>query len=49
VLASEALRIGRDTGAAAAMRAAANGFSNPDAARIIADEALRIALSHERK
>lgn len=49
VLASEARRIATDPAANARMRAAAAGFANPNAARIIADEALSIALSHEPK
>jgi UDP-N-acetylglucosamine--N-acetylmuramyl-(pentapeptide) pyrophosphoryl-undecaprenol N-acetylglucosamine transferase len=49
LLASEARRIATDTAAAARMRAAAAGFANPQAALIIADEALSIALSHEAK
>lgn len=49
ILASEAQRIATDAGAAARMRAAAAGFANPAAARIIAEEAFRIALSHESR
>lgn len=49
VLASEARRIATDTALGNRMRAAAGGFSNPDAAKIIAEEAFRIALSHEAK
>lgn len=49
LLASEARRIGSDPRVGAQMRAAAAGFANPDAARIIAEEALRIGLSHESK
>ncbi|MBU1292815.1 UDP-N-acetylglucosamine--N-acetylmuramyl-(pentapeptide) pyrophosphoryl-undecaprenol N-acetylglucosamine transferase [Patescibacteria group bacterium] len=48
VLASEAKRISTDTGVAGRMSALAAGFANPDAARILAEEALRIALSHEK-
>jgi UDP-N-acetylglucosamine--N-acetylmuramyl-(pentapeptide) pyrophosphoryl-undecaprenol N-acetylglucosamine transferase len=49
VLASEARRIATDAGANARMRAAAQGFANPMAGRLIAEEALSIALSHEEK
>lgn len=49
VLASEARRIATDTTASGAMKAAAKGFANPDAAKAIAEEAFRIALSHEAK
>lgn len=49
VLASEARRIATDPVANARMRAAAAGFASPDAGRVIATEALRIALSHEGK
>jgi UDP-N-acetylglucosamine--N-acetylmuramyl-(pentapeptide) pyrophosphoryl-undecaprenol N-acetylglucosamine transferase len=49
ILASEANRIATDAHAAASMRAAAKGFANPNAARILAEEALRIGLSHESK
>ncbi len=49
VLASEARRIATDLAANARMRSAALGFANPDAGRIIAQEALAIALSHEAK
>lgn len=47
LLASEARRIATDTTSASRMRAAASGFANPEAARIIAQEAITIALSHE--
>lgn len=47
LLASEARRIATDSASASRMRAAANGFANPEAARIIANEAITIALSHE--
>lgn len=47
LLASEARRIATDPNAAAGMSAAAAGFANPEAARIIASEAITIALSHE--
>lgn len=49
VLASEARRIATDPATNARMRAAAKGFANPNAGRLIAEEALRIALSHEGK
>lgn len=49
VLASEARRIATDSAVAAGMKAAATGFANPAAGRLIAEEALRIALSHEAK
>lgn len=49
VLASEARRIATDQAAVNRMRAAAAGFANPNAGRVIAEEALRIALSHEGK
>ncbi len=49
LLASEARRIGSDPSVVAQMGAAARGFTNPHAAAIIAEEALRIALSHEPK
>lgn len=49
VLASEARRISSDPAARASMREAAGGFANRDAGRIIAEEALRIGLSHEKK
>lgn len=48
ILASEARRISTDPGVATRMGALALGFANPDAARIIATEALRIAVSHEK-
>lgn len=49
VLASEARRISTDPAASARMSAAAAGFANPLAGRIIAEEILRIGLSHEPK
>lgn len=49
ILASEARRIATDQAANARMRAAATGFANPNAGRVIAEEALSIALSHEDK
>lgn len=49
VLASEALRIATDPSAKNRMKLAAAGFANPEAATVIAEEALRIALSHEPK
>ncbi len=48
VLASEARRISTDPSVAVRMGSLAAGFANPDAARIIATEALRIAVSHEK-
>jgi len=48
VLASEVRRIGTDPAVAARMGALAAGFANPKAGRIIAEEALRIAISHEK-
>lgn len=47
VLASEARRIATDAAINAKMSERARSFANPDAARIIADELLKIALSHE--
>lgn len=47
LLVSEARRILGDPALAKRMRDAAAGFTNPDAARILADEVLAIALSHE--
>lgn len=49
VLASEARRIGTDPAVAARMREAAKGFANPAAGRLIAEEALKIGLSHQGK
>lgn len=49
VLASEAQRISTDAAVASRMREAAKGFGNPLAGRLIAEEALRIGLSHEIK
>lgn len=49
VLASEARRLITDRAAADTMRTAAAGFANPQAARIVAEEAIRFALSHEQK
>ncbi len=48
VLASEARRISTDTIVATRMSSLAQGFANPDAASILAKEAIRIALSHEK-
>lgn len=48
VLASEVRRIGGDAAVGASMSKQAQGFANPDAARLVAGEALRIGLSHER-
>ena len=47
ILASEIERLMKDKELAAKMGAAASGFTDPDAARILAREALAIALSHE--
>lgn len=49
MLASEARRIATDRAAAERMHQAAAGFANPRAAHIIAEEALRFALSHEQE
>lgn len=49
VLASEARRIATDQTVQNRMKGAAAGFANPDAAKVIAEEAFRIALSHEAK
>lgn len=49
VLASEARRLMTDRAVAERMRQAAAGFANPHAARIVAEEAIRFALSHEQK
>jgi UDP-N-acetylglucosamine--N-acetylmuramyl-(pentapeptide) pyrophosphoryl-undecaprenol N-acetylglucosamine transferase len=46
VLASECRRIGGDPAVASEMGAHAAGFANPEAARAIAEEAIRIGLSH---
>lgn len=47
ILASEIKRIANPA-VGAAMSAAAQGFANPNAARLIAEELLRIALSHQQ-
>jgi len=47
VLVSEIQRILSDAGLQEQMAKAAAGFTNPDAARILANEVLAIALSHE--
>lgn len=47
VLASEVNRILSDTATARAMAAHAQGFANPNAGRVIAEEIVRITLSHE--
>lgn len=47
ILASEIERILRNPELAARMSASAEGFTDPDAARILATEVLSIALSHE--
>lgn len=49
VLASEARRIALDQATSAQMAAHSKAFNNADAARLIADELLSIALSHENK
>lgn len=49
VLASEARRISTTPDIANRMGASAAGFANPDAAKLIADAAISIALSHESK
>ena len=46
ILVSEARRIS-DPAVASVMSAHAAGFANPNAARLIAEELLRIALSHQ--
>lgn len=47
LLASEAQRIVQDKDLSARMTAAATGFTDPDAARILADAVLGIALGHQ--
>ena len=47
VLASEIRRISTNPSEAQTMSAYATGFSNPEAARVIAEEIVRIGLSHE--
>lgn len=47
ILLSEVKRITRDQNIAAAMSAHAEGFANPNAAHVIAEELLRIARSHD--
>ena len=47
LLVSEVQRIINDPGSGARMSAAASGFTDPDAARILAREVLAIALTHE--
>lgn len=49
IFASEIARIISDGGLRERMRAASQGFANPNAARMIADELLRIAVSHTPK
>lgn len=49
LLASEVRRIAEHTDVASTMAAHAVGFANPDAGRIIAEEIIRIGLSHEPK
>lgn len=49
VLASEIRRITTDPVAAQTMAAHAAGFSNPEAANLLAEEIVRIGLSHEPK
>src|SRR3989344_8504476 len=47
LLVSEVQRVINDPGRGARMSAAASGFTDPDAARILAREVLAIALTHE--
>lgn len=47
ILASEVTRLTNDSGQLARMAAAGASFANPAAAQLIADELLRIALSHQ--
>lgn len=47
LIASETARVVNDTALAERMSAAAAGFTDPDAARILADQVLTIGLSHE--
>lgn len=47
ILVSEAKRITSDVNLTKSMSSAASGFTDPDAARIIASQALAILLSHE--
>ncbi|MEK7604542.1 MAG: UDP-N-acetylglucosamine--N-acetylmuramyl-(pentapeptide) pyrophosphoryl-undecaprenol N-acetylglucosamine transferase [Patescibacteria group bacterium] len=47
VLVSEIQRITSDKALSAKMAAAAEGFTNPDAAKILAEQVLALALSHE--
>jgi UDP-N-acetylglucosamine--N-acetylmuramyl-(pentapeptide) pyrophosphoryl-undecaprenol N-acetylglucosamine transferase len=47
VLVSEAKRIATDPAVAGAMASKGADFANPEAARLIAEEVLSIALSHE--
>ena len=47
ILASEIKRISNPA-VAGAMSKAAEGFANPNAGRLIAEELLRIALSHQQ-
>lgn len=47
VLVSEVKRIALDPAVASHMAQMSTGFANPDSARILADEALSIGLSHE--
>jgi UDP-N-acetylglucosamine--N-acetylmuramyl-(pentapeptide) pyrophosphoryl-undecaprenol N-acetylglucosamine transferase len=49
LLASEIRRITGDTGLQQRMAAQGRSFANPQAARLIAEELLRIALSHSPK
>lgn len=49
ILASETRRIATDPSLREKMRTAAKGFAHPNAARVLAEEALRIGLSHETK
>jgi len=49
ILASEARRIATDPVLASAMAEKGASFADPDAAKLLAEEVLRIALSHEEK
>jgi len=49
ILSSEIRRITGDAGLMQRMAAQSAGFANPNAARLIAEELLRIALSHQKR
>ena len=49
ILSSEIHRITSDAGLMQRMAAQGRGFANPNAARLIAEELLRIALSHQKQ